>query len=495
MRLWIELLKNTYYIDNTDEMQILPNIDINIKCGNSLTSNINFEVGKSIPSSLGKKITEEVNKYKQLVKEYKNSESKINKDDINRKIHAIYNNLELGCTLQLQLLSDDVIRKSLEEAGKISKAKFDAMQGALEWAISFPEVLDENGIFEGFDLIIGNPPYGVTLTELEKKYYKNKYKSAKSIPHKQKGSLDTYTLFIERGIQLAKPNANLFYIVPMAITSSDSCVLIQDLMENKCNKIKISSYSNRPTQIFDSAGLRVSIVELYQINNKIKCVEIENTKLQRKRKSDNPDELLAKLKFINSKKYKLKGRYAKISENIDRNILEKIFSNKTLETFCEEKDGLPIYYRTTGGRYFNVITNHSTGSSKEKDIFLNSKYASAIGCILSSTLFWYYIQIYSNGLDLKDYEIKTFPIPNLTDNDIQKLESIYELYLEDINKNAITHEAKSYNVSTFKEFKIVKSFNYVQQIDDIVCKLYGLTDEETNYIKNYEIEYRLRDVE
>ena len=96
---------------------------------------------------------------------------------------------------------------------------------------------------------------------------------------------------------------------------------------------------------------------------------------------------------------------------------------------------------------------------------------------------------------MKDYEIKNFPIPKLTDNNIQELENIYEQYLEDIDKNAITHEAKSYNVATFKEYKIVKSFDYIRQIDDIVCKLYGLTDEETNYIKNYEIEYRLRDTE
>ena len=481
LRLWIELLKNTYYIGNTDEMQILPNIDINIKCGNSLVSAYEVKVGHCALESLDGRTAEakSIKEYKNLVAEYKNTESKISKSDLKEQIKTIKN--KIFPTRQLSLFEQNN-----------NKGVY---QNSMEWMIEFPELLDENGVFNGFDLIIGNPPYGVSLSDEEKKYFKDSYKSAKSIPHIQKGSLDTYTLFIERGLQFTKRNANLFYIVPMSITSSDACVPIQDLMETTCNKIKISSYSNRPTQIFDSAGLRVSIIELYgtQTNNE-KCNFIETTKLQRKRKTDNPDEMLKQLKFINSNQYKLKGRYAKISEDTDLKILEKVFSNRPLETYCSE-NGKPIYYRTTGGRYFNVITNRSTGSTQETPICLDEKLYSSIGCILSSTLFWYFLQIYTDGLHIKDYEIKNFPIPKLTDNNIQELENIYEQYLKDIDKNAITHEAKSYNVATFKEYKIVKSFDYIRQIDDIVCKLYGLTDEETNYIKNYEIEYRLREEE
>ena len=478
LRLWIELLKNTYYIGNTNEMQILPNIDINIKCGNSLVSAYEVKVGHCALESLDGRTAEakSIKEYKNLVAEYKNTESKISKSDLKEQIKTIKN--KIFPTRQLSLFEQNN-----------NKGVY---QNSMEWMIEFPELLDENGVFNGFDLIIGNPPYGVSLSDEEKKYFKDSYKSAKSIPHIQKGSLDTYTLFIERGLQFTKQNANLFYIVPMSITSSDACVPIQNIMEQTCKKIKISSYQERPTQIFDSACLRVSIIELYNTikynPNKAKfiCNSIENTKLQRKRKTDNPNEMMKSLKFINSKDFNLYGRYAKIGEKIDLSILEKIFKNKKLESYCNN-NGNPIYYRTTGGRYFKIITNRSTGSNKERGIGIDEKYTSAIGCILSSTLFWYYVQVYSNGLDLKDYEIKNFPIPNLTDDDIKKLEQIYEQYLEDIDKNAITHEAKSYNVATFKEYKIVKSFDYIRQIDDIVCKLYGLTDEE--------IEYRLREEE
>ena len=128
LRLWIELLKSTYYIGSTDEMQTLPNIDINIKFGNSLANGIDFSVGKAIPSSLGKSITEEVNKYKDLVAEYKKTSSKEIKQKVHEKIKSIYNKLQQGCTVQLQLTTDDIIKENLKQAGKIAKAKYNIIE-------------------------------------------------------------------------------------------------------------------------------------------------------------------------------------------------------------------------------------------------------------------------------------------------------------------------------------------------------------------------------
>ena len=490
LRLWIELLKNTYYIENSDEMQILPNIDINIKCGNSLINRISFEIGETIANGeLNEDICKILKEYKHYVKAYKYTADKTNKTECLKKIQSLRLIIEQRY-IQQQLFDTSLYTGSSNMDTHCGR---DLYKHSFEWAIDFPEIVDDKGFFQGFDLIIGNPPYGVELNKTDKDFFKKNYACSKSIKKIQKGSTNTYVLFIERGLNLLKKGSNLFYIVPMSITSSDECVPIQNIMEQTCEIIKISSYQERPTQIFDSACLRVSIIELYNTKkynpNKTNtiCRSIENTKLQRKKPTDNPNEMMKSLKFINSKKFKLVGRYAKISEKIDIDVLSKIFKNPNLETYCDNK-GKAIYYRTTGGRYFKVITDYSTGSNKENSINISEKYASAIGCILSSTLFWYYVQIYSNGLDLKYYEVKKFPIPNLTNKNIQELESIYKQYLIDIDKNKIIH-------SNFNEYKIVKSFNYIQKIDDLVCKIYRLTDEETHYIKNYEIDYRLNDKE
>ena len=278
LRLWIELLKNTYYIGNTDEMQILPNIDINIKCGNSLTSNIKFEIGKSIPSSLGKQITEEVNKYKKLVKDYKNSSDKEKKNDINNKIIAIYKKLEQGCAVQLQLIEDESIKYNLEQANAIAKAKFNAMHGSLEWAIAFPEILDENGVFNGFDIIIANPPYGLLNKKQNQKisietdsdftdFLRDsiEYKSAIT------GMLNIYKFFILRGFKLLKQNGFFIQIFPLAFACDSSLKELRKFIFDNYSIIDIEAFPERDStrrRVFEHAKVSVCIVSALRHANK-----------------------------------------------------------------------------------------------------------------------------------------------------------------------------------------------------------------------------------
>lgn len=122
------------------------------------------------------------------------------------------------------------------------------------------------------------------------------------------------------------------------------------------------------------------------------------------------------------------------------------------------------------------------------------KYASVVGAILSSNLsFWFY-QIYSNNLDWKIYEISSFHIPMLSDEDCEFLGMLYKLYQKDIENNAnvrYSTEESGYKVVSFKEYKIGRSKAIIDRIDDYICPLYGLTEEETEFIKNYEKEFRL----
>ena len=191
------------------------------------------------------------------------------------------------------------------------------------------------------------------------------------------------------------------------------------------------------------------------------------------------------------------GRIPKVSHKMETNILEKIATLPKLKDYVRQ-EGSPIIYRFAGGRYFKVVTNYSNGSSAERTLFFDEKYANAIGCILSSNLsFWFY-QIYSDNLNWKNYEIENVPLPPFTDDTIAQLNSLYEEYLTDIEHNANsrkTSEGSSYNVSSFKEYKIGKSKPIIDRIDDLICPLYGLTKEETEFIKNYEIQFRLSDEE
>ena len=190
LRLWIELLKNAYYTKESGytELETLPNIDINIKNGNSLIHR--FELQQDI-SEILKKTDITISQYKNAVNHYKNAHNKEEKRELEQMISTIKSTLRT----QIQLHDPKILRKrQLEEKQKellapqlfeISKkeqtvrerqakelqTKIDKLNaqieeiesnkmyvGAFEWRIEFPEVLDDSGNFTGFDCVIGNPP-------------------------------------------------------------------------------------------------------------------------------------------------------------------------------------------------------------------------------------------------------------------------------------------------------------------------------------------------
>ena len=88
------------------------------------------------------------------------------------------------------------------------------------------------------------------------------------------------------------------------------------------------------------------------------------------------------------------------------------------------------------------------------------------------------------------------PVDKLNDNVINKLEMLYSEYLKDIEQNKNIRQTINYaNIDSFKEYKIGKSKHIIDIIDDIICPLYDLTNEEKEFIKIYEIDYRLSDVD
>ena len=386
--------------------------------------------------------------------------------------------IELGEELRKNLNDENI---PLEERAKTDLHFFD-------WKVMYSDVFEQGG----FDIVIGNPPYGAKLTNEDKAVVKKFYQTTKTIKDIQKGSMDTYTMFIELAYWLLRKDAFMAYIVPISLTSSDSLSGVHKLLLEKCKEIKISSYSVRPQPVFKNAVVNTSIL-MFQ-KTLTPCQQLLSTKMHRKGHDFDLQQLIDSLQFTDVLHHlRLTGRIPKIGLNSEKTILNKIWAFPSLASKVS-KSGSPIYYRTTGGRYFKIVTNYSTGSTKEKAILFDKRLVNAIGCILSSNLsFWYY-QIISNNLDWKSDELLSFTIPELTDENIQFLNNLYDEYQKDIEANAnvrLSSGESRYRVSQFKEYKIVKSKSIIDRIDDYICPLYGLTQEECDFVKNYELEFRM----
>ena len=238
LRLWIELLKNAYY--NKDQvLQTLPNIDINIKCGNSLISRFGLEddlkaafKSKENPYSL--------KDYKNAVKEYKQTNDKARKKEVQTIIDTIKGafkdtldkaflktlaNAKANLTeteTEINTLKQwgNKIPSKLKKLSKSRKQRYEKIksqkieilnnviyQDAFEWRFEFPEVLDDKGAFLGFDVIIGNPPY-IRHEEIKhlKQILKTNYKVYNS-------SADLLIYFIELSHSLLKKMGFFQFII------------------------------------------------------------------------------------------------------------------------------------------------------------------------------------------------------------------------------------------------------------------------------------------
>ena len=227
LRLWIELLKNAYY-KNANELETLPNIDINIKNGNSLLSR--FPLDTDLKTAL-KKTKISIAEYKNAFHKYQNAENKEQKWELEKIIDEIKNNFRTEINKnskevkELQKLEKDYFlkyeseqlfqdaltpaqenqKKQLESAIEKIKTKIEAInsnkiyENAFEWRFEFPQVLDDEGNYIGFDIVVGNPPYiqlqkmGEMTAILEKMSFQTFARTG-----------DIYCLFYEKAHQLLK---------------------------------------------------------------------------------------------------------------------------------------------------------------------------------------------------------------------------------------------------------------------------------------------------
>lgn len=321
LRLWIELLKNSYYDNQTGELVTLPNIDINIKIGDSLLYKFDLDFSFDLRKS-------DFKEYLQLVKEYKNTNNKRTKTEIFEKISKIKASFDDTATspelkrlkkLKNEHSSAGIIdlfgneeeeKKRFEEISrqlfKAEKEFEQVMQnpmfaGGLEWRMEFPEILDESGDFVGFDLVIGNPPYifarNQSFTDEMKRYYLNTYKISEY-------QANTYTLFIELAYKLMRKGGTFSYIIPNNFLTIQTNSKIREFITKKTSDVILI---NSLDKIFADASVDNCIIFFKKSKpNWIEMAELKfgesNSigKVQPEFFGDNPMFSLSMVKYENA---------------------------------------------------------------------------------------------------------------------------------------------------------------------------------------------------
>ncbi|HMU58675.1 MAG TPA: TaqI-like C-terminal specificity domain-containing protein [Chitinophagaceae bacterium] len=552
LRLWIELLKNAYYTpaSNYTELETLPNIDINIKCGNSLISR--FALDADIKSAL-RNSKWSIDSYKVAVQTYRDAESKEQKREMEELIDAIkkdfrsyispndpkYKKLsklrgDLFNLSQTKELFDEGNKKSKDTKKKIEQLsneitkleteigeiKNNAIyENAFEWRFEFPEVLNDEGDYVGFDLIIGNPPYvfggneGISIKA--KELFKEAFKSGS-------GKINLFTLFIEQSFRLLKNSGNFSFIIPntfLRVTSYDESrrLLIQnhkvyniydfgnsvfeDAITTAVVIIASKETSDKNHEILINNNGVLNSIKQNEIadSNYLIALNIDPQKkalIEKLKKTAidlgsicdelifgvvitmNKDEVVSKIPKPGWKPF-LEGRdigayYIKPIHsylNYSPNLLHRARTKKIFE--APEK---LIIQRITGGNQpLKVAYDNNKYYNKEsinniilkEDCLYNVKYILAL--LNSKLLNWFYTNQFTNESKLtvnlsKEY-LSQLPIYKATkgeqENIILLVEKILELKRNDFNTDTSAFE---------------------RRIDLLVFKLYGLNENEIKIV-------------
>ncbi len=347
LRLWIELLKNAYYTSKSDytKLETLPNIDINIKRGNSLVSRFDLDADLT---TVFKQQKFNYDTYRLAVESYKTAPTKAAKNGLLEFINEIksqfktvfYNNDPLNKKLstlrgQRELLNQDmdlfgkIIRNEKEvetekkrldisiaqTEQKIQDIKTNVFyKNAFEWRFEFPEVMDKNGNFVGFDILIGNPPY-ISLQRMQESAF------LKTLNYKTfESSGDLYSLFYERGNSILRQNGHLCYITSNKWINANYGKSTRGYFAKETNPLILIDFAK--IKIFDSATVFVNIILTQKnINNQnLEACSYEESTLTSFNVNDYFQKNKFKLKNLNEDVWKVNND---VSQNITSIIVSK----------------------------------------------------------------------------------------------------------------------------------------------------------------------------
>lgn len=483
LRLFLKLASCAHYDEEDSNLGLepLPDIDFNIKAGNSLVGisnlkelegmgTLDFIINRKEITKKAKNIGKERKKFRTTqVDEY------INTDQYHlekKKIENLLNNLNND--LNIYLAGAYKVTQKKEMIEWIDKHQ------PFHWMSEFYEIFEEKG---GFDIIIGNPPY-VEYSKVIDDYTIKDYKTEAC------GNL--YAFVIERNQKLIKLKGRSGMIIPHSAFCTDRMAKLISIFKLRTNWI--STYDIRPSRLFE-VDQRLAIYLTDQTMNKVNQF---TTKYHRW--SDSQRELIFFNIFYNINNYDYPNSISKTNTSLEDKIFNKIIKKNSLFTYLKGQDyvffhNAPRYWIKALDRppYFWNEKEGEIISSHIKSINVEKQNLNSLLTLLNSNLFYWWFIIFSNCRDLSFREIKNFKISLNDISNNQLIKKISKELMDDYQKNKFRKETnyKKTGKVIYDEYYPRYSKSIIDKIDTILAEHYGFTEEELDFIINYDIKFRM----
>lgn len=462
-------------------LEPLPDIDFNIRSGNTLIGyatkkEIDDLQGMFVTPKMKEQILEECDlvsrafqRFKEIqLKGYENKKEFTKaKTELNARLDKLADNL------------NKILHKQNYEGSDYSK--WLETHQPFHWFAEFYEIINDN---DGFSVVIGNPPY-VEYSKVRGTYTLNGFETEKCY--------NLYGYVIEKSYKILNKKGLIGMIIPISAFSNSSMESLQKYFR-KFKLTYLSNYHQRPAALFEGVLQRLSIFISYKENID---TGVYSTIVFRW-KSETRNLLFQSLFYVKGEQDK-QYNSLKIGFEIEPNIFKKYFSQNTISVLTNPTaiKNNSIYYRTAGGGYWVTILNsqfQTTSLSNKSTSFQEIYKAKVISAILNSNLFWWYYSINFDQFNFKDYMIFGFrfnyPKESKTINELVRLSEKMERELL-INATTYVINSKTRGSNETITYNKYYSKETMDEIDTVLAEHYGFSEEELDFIINYDIKYRM----
>ena len=494
-------LKLAAQLESYDQVQPLPDIDFNIQPGNTL---VGFTSDASVRQAMEMTLA---GQRRMLDKDDEDALSRIETaaGDIARQ-HRNFQQIQTEYGLRhdqlaesKQQLQSKLVQLRTELDALLAKeygvdankpAPFQQWRGShqpFHWFVEFHGIMNDGG----FDVVIGNPPY------VEYRTVKGSY-TVRGLVTERCGNL--YAMIWERSVNLSLLGGYLGLIVPVSAVCTDGYAPLRGLL-TEAGELVVCNFNDRPSKLFD--GIEHSRLSIILLNKDSQTKSVFSTTYNKWQTSER-DTLFQKLTLVESTESTLETGLVKHGDSLEESILRKFNQAPVITGKSVGKTQDPSVYYTRKLSYFVQILDFvpeiydSSGNLREpselKEVWFDSqKIRDGVLGILNSSLFYWLITTSSDCRNLNKREIQMARFDIGDEDNLEKLGLVTRELMVDIKSHSkmqtITY--KKMGTLSIQSTYPRLSKPIIDRIDSVLAEHYGFTEEELDFIINYDIKYRM----
>lgn len=511
LRLFLKLVAQ---VDNVEKIEPLPDIDFNIRAGNTL---VGFASRDEVVKAITTTKAGDVEQGRLLFGEETDTMRKLEENaDIADRAFKRFREMQIErgmdskdfadakeeLSSRLKLLSDELDLYLASEYGIVEKKKavddikyqinfkkWRESHQPFHWFIEFYGIIQEGG----FDVIIGNPPY-VEYSKVKKEYTLRGYETERC------GNL--YALILERTLKIISSKKRIGVIIPLSFVSTDGFSSLRTMFSDL--SLWVSNYAIRPAKLFEGVEHRLTIAIMATIPPYIEK-SIVATRYRKWSQQERPN-LLSITTYGSVSEIVSERGIPKLGSALEINLWKNIVStSQPFKSILKNRKSTYCMYYTRKFGHFVLFTDFIPSIAFEdgstmKPTELKCEYLRSLEELLSyiayfnSTLTYWYLVTIADCRNLNKRDILDLPCPFLTSSQIQTLAGLGRDLMADFRTNA-SHIKMNYPNQPSRVIEVIHpgvSSNIIHKIDRVLAKHYGFTDDELDFIINYDIKYRMR---